>query len=149
MSPAVAKAIVDCAHGAIDMISPETSPRRRGTDHSIASGIAEVYSPARKAPPTKRSTTTEAIASAPMLSWVGTAAMPRLHTAVPAIATLVVRVRPSRSESCPKTIDPRGRPSSVATMTRAPVVTPACGPASVTSAGASATTGRKMLIWST
>ena len=61
----VAKAIVDWAQGAIDMMSPETRPRRRGGDHSIASGIAEVYSPARKTPPTKRSSTTAPMASAP------------------------------------------------------------------------------------
>ncbi|GAA8847782.1 hypothetical protein DUHN55_24550 [Helicobacter pylori] len=84
-----------------------------------------------------------------MLSCVGTAAIARLHAAVPAIATWVVRVRPARSAMRPKTIAPIGRPRSVATMTTAPAVTPACGPARVASAGASATTGRKMLIWST
>src|SRR5690606_19547854 len=73
---------------------------------------------------------------------VGVAAIARAHSAVPAIATRVVRVRPSRSARRPNTTPPAGLPNSIATMISAPVDAVAAGPASTSIAGASAVTGR-------
>src|SRR5699024_6236213 len=131
-----------CAHGAIERISPLISPRRRGGDHSIASGIAAEYSPATKIPHRKRRSRTSATVPPPSRSWVGAAAVASAHAGVPAIATRVVRVRPRRSEIRPNTIPPTGRPKSIATMISAAVDAVAAGPASTSMAGASAVTGR-------
>ena len=72
-----------CAHGAIAMMSPDTRPRWRGADHSIARGIAEVYSPARNTPARKRSATTHHHANAPTASYVGARATPSAVETVP------------------------------------------------------------------
>ena len=127
------------------MINPDASPRRVGSDHSIASGIADVYSPARNTPPRNRRPITMPIDSSPIDSAGGTAAMPNVHAAVPAIATRVVVVRPTASEMRPKIIAPSGRPMRVAITTNATVDATASRPAIVGNAGASAVTGRKML----
>ena len=115
----------------------------------MASGTAAVYSPPTKTPPRKRSATTSAIVPAPSTVWPGTTAMSPVVTAMPARATRVVAVRPTRSASGPKTAAPIGRPSSVAANTQ-PVAPARCpGPNSCAAAGVRAATGSMMSNWST
>ena len=140
---ATAKAIDAWAQGAIDRMTPDAKPRFLGDDHSIASGMAAEYSPATKIPPRNRSSRMSPIVHAPMSWWVGMTAMSPAQAAVPAMARRVVRVRPSRSEMRPKIIPPRGRPSSMAMTTKAPMEALAEGPASTAIAGARAVRGRK------
>lgn len=147
--PAVTKAIVACAQGAIAMINPLNSPLWRGALHSMANGTAAEYSPAMNMPPTKRSATNSAKVAPPSTRCVGSAAINSVQAAVPAMATAVVRVRPARSAIRPKTVAPTGRPSSIAITTMAVPEDAALGPARVFMAGARASAGRKMLTWST
>lgn len=118
-------------------------PRRPGADHSVGSGIAAEYSPATKTPPRKRRTRTSTMVPAPSTRRVGMHPMSSAQLAVPPMAGLVVRVRPSRSETGPRTRPPTGRPSSMAMTMTAPVPVAAAGPASRAITGASAVSGRK------
>jgi hypothetical protein len=142
-------AIVALAHGDIHMMSPLARPRRPGSDHSMASGTAEVYSPPRKIPPSRRRTRIVQSVPLPSTAWLGTRAISSIVNAMPARATFVVTVRPIRSETGPKTAAPIGRPRRVATKISPALLTRFSGPNRCAAAGARAITGRKMSNWST
>lgn len=82
------------ASGDIATIPPLSRPRRRGSAHSMASGIAAVYSPPRNTPPIRRSATNIHRVPTPATSWLGMRAISSVVIAMPAMATLVVEVRP-------------------------------------------------------
>lgn len=87
-------AMNEFARGDMAMMPPLSRPRWRGADHSMARGIAAEYSPPRKMPPTKRrATNAQRVASPPTL-WFGIRAIKSVVIAMPAIAILVVLVRP-------------------------------------------------------
>lgn len=73
---------------------------------------------------------------------MGGAAAMSPHPAVSTMAARVVRAQPWRSAILLNTSAPKGRFSSIATMTSAPPCSASEGPATVTMAGANAVSGR-------